>query len=151
MDFRDYYRTLDVSSDGNNGEIRKMYRKLAWNYLPDINSDAGAEVSFASHPLYRIDGRDLYLELPVAPFEAALVQKVATPTPGSKVDLQTPKKARRGQKLRLKGKALPGTPPGDFYVTIGTVNPKVATEEARALCEQLAGSIPFDRRAGNGA
>ena len=112
--------------------------------------DLFLEVTFAPHPIYRADGRDLYVELPIAPWEAALGQKVVMPTPGGKVDLKIPKNARSGQKLRLKGKGLPGTPPGDVYATLKIVNPRVSSDEARALFEKMAKTMPFDPRAGMG-
>lgn len=112
--------------------------------------DLFLEVAFAPHPIYRADGRDLYLELPIAPWEAALGQKVVMPTPGGKVDLTIPKNARSGQKLRLKGKGLPGKPPGDVYATLKIVNPKVSTDEARGFFEDMAKAMPFDPRAGLG-
>jgi len=112
--------------------------------------DLFLEVSFAPHPVYRSDGRDLYLELPVAPWEAALGGKVMMPTPDGKVALTIPANARSGQKLRLKGKGLPGTPPGDIYATLRIVNPEVTTEEARAFFEQMAREVPFNPRAGIG-
>lgn len=112
--------------------------------------DLFLEVSFAPHPVYRADGRDLYLELPVTPWEAALGGKVMMPTPDGKVTLTIPANARGGQKLRLKGKGLPGTPPGDIYATLRIVNPEVTTEEARAFFEQMAREVPFNPRAGIG-
>ncbi|MFY0312438.1 DnaJ C-terminal domain-containing protein [Leisingera sp. D0M16] len=112
--------------------------------------DLFLEVSFAPHPVYRADGRDLYLELPVAPWEAALGGKVMMPTPDGKVALTIPANARSGQKLRLKGKGLPGTPPGDIYATLRIVNPEVTTEEARKFFEQMAREVPFNPRAGIG-
>ncbi|UWQ27180.1 DnaJ domain-containing protein (plasmid) [Leisingera aquaemixtae] len=112
--------------------------------------DLFLEVSFAPHPVYRADGRDLYLDLPVAPWEAALGGRVMMPTPGGKVALTVPANARSGQKLRLKGKGLPGTPPGDIYATLRIVNPKVTTEEARRVFEQMAREVPFNPRAGIG-
>jgi curved DNA-binding protein len=69
------------------------------------------------------------------------------PTPDGKVDLMIPKNARSGQKLRLKGKGIPGTPAGDIYATLKIINPKVETEEARALFERMAKEMPFDPRA----
>ena len=69
------------------------------------------------------------------------------PTPGGKVDLRIPKNARSGQKLRLKGKGLPGRPPGDIFATLKIVNPDVSTDEARALFERMAREMPFDPRA----
>lgn len=115
-----------------------------------VPGDLFLEVSFAPHPVYRADGRDLYLDLPVAPWEAALGGKVMMPTPDGKVALTVPANARSGQKLRLKGKGLPGMPPGDIYATLRIVNPKVTTEEARRVFEQMAREVPFNPRAGIG-
>ncbi|WP_027256067.1 DnaJ C-terminal domain-containing protein [Leisingera aquimarina] len=112
--------------------------------------DLFLEVSFAPHPVYRAVGRDLHLELPVAPWEAALGGKVMMPTPDGKVALTIPANARSGQKLRLKGKGLPGTPAGDIFATLRIVNPKVTTEEARRVFEQMAREVPFNPRAGIG-
>lgn len=109
--------------------------------------DLFLEVSFAPHPVYHPDGRDLYLDLPIAPWEAALGGQVVMPTPGGKVDLRIPANARTGQKLRLKGKGLPGNPAGDIFATLKIVNPKVETEEARAFFERMAKDMPFDPRA----
>lgn len=108
--------------------------------------DLFLEVSFAAHPFYRVLGADLYLDLPIAPWEAALGAKIVMPTPGGKVELQIPKNARTGQKLRLKGRGLPGPSPGDIFATLKIVNPKVSTEEARALFERMAKEMPFDPR-----
>ena len=112
--------------------------------------DLFLEVSFAPHPVYRPDGRDLYLDLPIAPWEAALGGQVVMPTPGGKVDLRIPKNARTGQKLRLRGKGLPGTPAGDIIATLKIVNPKVETAEARAFFERMARDMAFDPRAHRG-
>ena len=109
--------------------------------------DLFLDVSFLPHPIYRADGPDLHLALPVAPWEAALGGKVVMPTPGGKVDLRIPQNARSGQKLRLKGKGLPGRPTGDIYATLKIVNPKVSTNEARGFFEQMARDMPFDPRA----
>ena len=108
------------------------------------------EIVFAPHPVYRPEGRDLYLDLPVTPWEAALGQKIVLPTPDGKVDLKIPKNARNGQKLRLKGKGLPTSPPGDIYATLQIVNPKVSTEQDQVLFEKMAQEMPFNPRAGMG-
>lgn len=108
--------------------------------------DLFLEISFAPHPVYRVDGRDLYMDLPIAPWEAALGGHIVMPTPDGKVDLRIPKNARTGQKLRLKGKGLPGQPPGDIYASLMIVNPKVSTDEARKAFEMLAEAAPFDPR-----
>ncbi len=109
--------------------------------------DLFLEVTFAAHPVFRPDGKDLYLELPIAPWEAALGGHVVMPTPDGKVDLRIPKNARSGQKLRLKGKGLPGHPSGDIFATLKIINPKVETDEARAFFQRMAKEMPFDPRA----
>lgn len=111
------------------------------------SGDLFLEISFAPHPVYHLDGRDLYLDLPIAPWEAALGGHVVMPTPDGKVDLRIPNNARSGQKLRLKGKGLPGTPAGDIYATLKIVNPEVSTSKARALFEKLAKEVSFNPRA----
>lgn len=109
--------------------------------------DLFLEIAFAPHPIYRPDGRDLHLELPITPWEAALGGHIVMPTPTGKVDLRIPANARSGQKLRLKGKGLPGVKAGDIYATLKIVNPKVSTEQDRALFEGLAKEMSFNPRA----
>jgi curved DNA-binding protein len=87
------------------------------------------------------------LTLPIAPWEAALGASVTTPTLGGPVDLRIPAGARSGQRLRLKGRGLPGSPPGDQYVILKIVLPPANTPEARALFERMKRELPFDPRA----
>ncbi len=105
------------------------------------------EVAIAPHRLYRVEGRDVTLELPVAPWEAALGATVSTPTLGGPVELRIPAGARGGQKLRLRGRGLPGDPPGDQYVALRIVLPPADTPRARELYETLSRELPFDPRA----
>lgn len=112
-----------------------------------VAGDLFLEVAFAPHPVFRPDGRNLHLDLPITPWEAALGGHVVMPTPGGRVDLKIPKNARTGQKMRLKGKGLPGRPAGDIYATLQIVNPKADTEQARTFFERMAKEMPFDPRA----
>jgi len=105
------------------------------------------EVGIAPHRLYRLEGRDVTLELPVAPWEAALGATVSTPTLGGPVDLRIPAGARAGQRLRLRGRGLPGDPAGDQYVVLKVVLPPAETPRARELYETLKRELPFDPRA----
>ena len=109
--------------------------------------DLLVEIAFKPHPVYRIEGRDLYVTLPVAPWEAALGGKVKMPTPAGAVDLTIPRNARQGQKLRLRGRGLPGATKGDLYAVVQIVNPPEISPEARALYEKLAKTQRFDPRA----
>ena len=112
--------------------------------------DLYIEVEFQPHPLYQIDGRDLYLDLPVAPWEAALGATVKTPTPTGVVELKIPAGARAGSKLRLKGRGIPSAPPGDFYVVLQITVPAAGDEKAKAAYRALAEALPFNPRASLG-
>jgi curved DNA-binding protein len=94
-------------------------------------------IDFEPHPFYRADGRDIHLELPVTPWEAALGRKVKVPTLGGPVDLQIPAGSSSGKTLRLKGRGLPGTPPGNQYVELKVVVPPASDEKIRELYETL--------------
>jgi curved DNA-binding protein len=109
--------------------------------------DLFIEVEFQPHALYRNDGRDLYLELPVAPWEAALGATVKTPTPAGTVDLKIPAASHAGSKLRLKGRGIPASPPGDFYVVLQIALPAANDDKARAAYADMAAALPFNPRA----
>jgi curved DNA-binding protein len=112
--------------------------------------DLYIEVEFQPDPLYRVDGRDLYLELPVAPWEAALGATVKTPAPGGNVELKIPPGSHAGTKLRLKGRGIPATQPGDFFVVLQIALPPATGEKAKAAYAALAAAGPFNPRASLG-
>jgi curved DNA-binding protein len=112
--------------------------------------DLYIEVEFQPHSLYRVDGRDLYLDLPVAPWEAALGAIVKTPTPTGTVELKIPPGSHAGGKLRLKGRGIPASPPGDFYVVLQIALPAADNAGAKAAYEALASALPFNPRANLG-
>ena len=114
------------------------------------DGDLYLEVVFAPHSLFRAAGRDIHLDLPVAPWEAALGATVTAPTLGGDVELKIPAGSATGSRLRLKGRGLPGTPAGDQYVEIEIQTPKAETDEARALYERMSREMAFDPRAGLG-
>lgn len=110
--------------------------------------DLYLEVHVRPHRLYQLDGRDVTLTLPVAPWEAALGATVAVPTLGGAVEMQIPAGAQSGQKLRLRGRGLPGQPPGDAYVQLKVVLPPANSAEARAMYEDMRAKLAgFDPRA----
>jgi curved DNA-binding protein len=115
------------------------------------SGDLFLEVEFQPHRLYRVDGRDLYFALPVAPWEAALGASVAIPTPSGEVQLKIPAGSRGGGKLRLKGRGIPATPPGDLYAVLEIALPPAADEKSRAAYLALAAALPFNPRANLGA
>jgi len=96
------------------------------------------EIELAPHPLFSVEGRDVVVTVPVAPWEAALGATVTVPTVGSKVNVKVPKGTSSGRKLRLKGKGLPGKHPGDQIVILQIAIPEQHSAEAEKLYEQLA-------------
>lgn len=109
--------------------------------------DLYLEIRLQPHPLFRVEGGDVYLELPVTPWEAALGATVKVPTLAGKVELKLPPNSQAGQKLRLKGKGFPGDPPGDQYVVLSVVVPPATSEEARACYRRMAELMPINPRA----
>jgi curved DNA-binding protein len=105
-------------------------------------------VRLRPHALYSLHGRDVQIELPLAPWEAALGAKVAVPTLGGKVELTVPAGAQSGQKLRLRGRGFPGAPGGDQIVVIKLVTPAAASAQAKAAYERMKSEFSFDPRAG---
>ena len=109
--------------------------------------DLYLQIEFQAHPLYRVDGRDIYLDLPVAPWEAALGATVKVPTLGGIVELKIPAGSGSGRKLRLNGRGLPGDPPGDCYVILAIALPPADTEAAKELYRKMAQELNFNPRA----
>ena len=98
--------------------------------------------------MFRVDGMDIHVDLPLAPWEAALGATVDVPTPEGTVQLTIPKGSQVGRKLRLKGRGLPGKNPGDLYAVLTVVLPKADSDAGRAAYEALAKAFAgFDPRA----
>jgi curved DNA-binding protein len=108
--------------------------------------DLYLEVNLRPHPLFKVEGRDVTAQLPVAPWEAALGETVSVPTLGGPVDMKLPVGARAGQRLRLRGRGLPGPTPGDQYVVLAIVLPP-DSPESRDFFTRMKRELPFDPRA----
>ena len=109
--------------------------------------DLYLEIAFNPHKRYRVEGRDVYMQLPIAPWEAALGATVKVPTPAKTLDLKIPANTLTGKKMRLKGQGIPSSPPGDLYVTLEITLPDAGDEAAQALYRQMADELAFDPRA----
>jgi DnaJ-class molecular chaperone len=107
-------------------------------------------VSIAPHPLFKLDGQNLRLELPVTLYEAVLGAKVRVPTLDGAVDLAIPANTSSGRTFRLKGKGLPGKTPGDLYVMTKIVLPDGKDAELEALMTRWRDSKKYDPRSGMG-
>jgi curved DNA-binding protein len=111
------------------------------------DGDLYLEIHLQPHRLFEVDGRDVHLTLPVAPWEAALGARVSVPTLAGRVEMNVPAGASSGQRLRLKGRGLPGKPPGDQYVVLKVVAPRPDSDEQRRSYERQRELFDFNPRA----
>jgi curved DNA-binding protein len=110
--------------------------------------DLYLQIALEPHPLYRPSGHDLEIEVPLAPWEAALGAQVDVPTLEGRVSMKVPPGSKGGQKLRLAGKGLPrpGSGAGDLYAVLNIVVPATLTEREKKLFEELREASRFDPR-----
>lgn len=142
-------RTLNVRIP--KGVRQGQHIRLAGQGSPGLGSgqagDLYLEVEFRPHRHYHVDGRDVYLDLPVAPWEAALGAAVKAPTPTGAVELKIPAGSASGRKLRLKNRGIPGDPSGDLYVVVKIVVPSTDNEATRKAWHDLEQACAFSPRA----
>ena len=113
------------------------------------NGDLYLHIQFQPHPRFRVEGSDLYHDLHITPWEAALGASVEVPTLDGDVRMKIPAGSASGQKLRLSQKGLPGSggkAPGDLYAVIQIVVPKKISEPEKTLWNQLAEISDFHPR-----
>ncbi|MDP2823591.1 MAG: DnaJ C-terminal domain-containing protein [Sulfuritalea sp.] len=141
-------RTLDVSIP--KGIRAGQHLRLAGQGAPGLGTGAAGdlylEIVFKPDPHFRADGRDVYLDLPLAPWEAALGASIAAPTPEGPVQLTIPPNSVAGRQLRLKGRGIPGSPPGDLYVMLTIALPPADSEAAREAYRAMAQAFDFNPR-----
>ena len=141
-------RTLRVSIPA--GVVEGQQIRLAGQGSAGIGGgpagDLYLEVNLRPHPLFKLEGRDVTVQLPVAPWEAALGESVSVPTLGGPVEMKLPAGARAGQRLRLRGRGLPGPTPGDQYVTLSIMLPP-DSPQARDFFTRMKRELAFDPRA----
>jgi curved DNA-binding protein len=143
-------RTLDVQIP--RGVREGQLIRLAGQGSPGLGGgpagDLFLEVHFAPHARFAVRGRDLTVELPVAPWEAALGAVVPVTLPhGGALKVRIPAGAQSGRTLRVRGEGIPGDPPGDLELTVRVVLPNADTPRAKELYETMARDLPFDPRA----
>lgn len=148
----DKHKRLQVKIPRGIQEGQKI--RLAGQGVPGAgggpSGDLYLEVHFKPHRWFRVEGRDLHLDLPITPWEAALGAKVPVPTLEGKVELKIPAGAQTDKKLRLKGKGLPGKPAGDQYVILKIHTPPANTAEKKRFYEEMARVMPMNPRQGMG-
>lgn len=136
-------RQLDVNipKGVREGQHLRLAGQGAAGHGGGPSGDLYLEIAFRPHPHFRVDGRDIFLNLPIAPWEAALGATVTAPTPEGSVQLTIPPGSSSGRKLRLKGKGLPGDPAGDLYAVLGIATPPADTPASKEAYAALARSF----------
>lgn len=111
------------------------------------SGDLFLEIAFAPHPRYRVDGADVSVDVPLAPWDAELGGSVRVSTPSGDVDVAVPPHSGAGRKLRLRGRGIPGDPPGDLYAVVSIVLPRADTEAKQEAYRAMARAFGATPRA----
>jgi len=137
-----------IPKGATDGQVLRLPGQGGKGFHGGRDGDVYLNISLRPHRLYRASGHDLFLDLPVTPWEAALGADAAIPTPAGAVKLKVPAGTRGGQQLRLAGRGLP-TPQGgagDLYAIVQIVLPPELTERERGLLRDLAAASAFNPR-----
>ena len=110
------------------------------------NGDLYLEITLNPDRRYKVEGSDVYETVPVTPWEAALGGAIGVPTPSGNVEVNVPPGSQTGRKLRLKGRGIPASTPGDLYLVLEVVLPPAHDDKARKLYEQMAREMAFNPR-----
>ena len=141
-------RTLNVKIP--KGVRQGQFIRLAGQGSPGMGGgppgDLMLEIAFKPHPRFRVDGRNVHVSLPVAPWEAALGAVVEVRIPGGSLKVRIPEGSQSGRQLRVRGKGIPANPPGDLLIDIRVVLPPADTPKARELYESMQRELKFDAR-----
>lgn len=110
------------------------------------SGDLFLEIEFKPHGIYRVDAHDVYLDLPITPWEAALGANIKVPTPDGPVDLKIPAGTVAGKKMRLRGRGIPGKSPGDLYVVPGITLPPADNDAAKDFYRKMEKELAYNPR-----
>jgi curved DNA-binding protein len=146
MELRERTLNVQIPKGIREGQLIRLSRQGSPGVGGAPGGDLYLEVHFDPHALYRVEGHDLSLTLPLAPWEAALGATVKAPTPTGVVEVKIPPGSRSGGKLRLKGRGIPGEPGGDLYLVLDVVLPPTDTERAKELYQVMARDLAFNPR-----
>jgi curved DNA-binding protein len=141
-------RTLDVTIPRGvrSGQHIRLRGQGAPGYGGGPAGDLYLEIEFRPDERYLVDGRDVTQRVPVAPWEAALGASIEVATPSGPVEVTVPANSRNGRRLRLRGRGIPGDPPGDLYLELDLVLPPADTEAARELYRAMEREMKFNPR-----
>lgn len=128
------------------GQVIRLAGQGGPGHAGEAAGDLFLEVYFKPHDRYRIENKDVYATLPVAPWEAALGATVKIPVPGGLIEVRVPENSQSGRKLRLKGRGIPAATPGDLYLVLEVVLPSATTPKTREFYQTMAQELAFNPR-----
>lgn len=144
-------KTLEVKVPAGtiSGQRMRLAGKGAPGYNGGPNGNLYITINISEGGSFRVDGRDVYLTVPLAPYEAVLGTEAVIPTlSGGKISVKVPAGAKAGQKIRIAGKGFPNKKgaAGDMYLVISIVVPPTPTEEEKELYKKLSEVSTFNPR-----
>ena len=120
-----------------NGQKIRLKGQGAPGQNGGATGDMFIKVEFEKHRIFRVEGSDIYINLPLAPWEAALGAQINVPAPAGNIKLKIPAGSAQGKKLRLKGKGIPAKIPGDLFIIINIVLPPADNSKAKKVYEEM--------------
>lgn len=128
------------------GQVIRLAGQGGPGMAGEAAGDLYLEVHFEPHHRYRIENKDVYATLPVAPWEATLGATVKITVPDGLVEVRVPENSQSGRKLRLKGRGIPAAIPGDLYLVLEVVLPPATTQKEREFYQSMAQELAFNPR-----
>lgn len=139
-------RTIKVKIPAGVTDKQQLRLKKPLGNNTPLQSDLYLDIHLKPHRFFHVHKKDIYLDLPISPWEAALGATVPVPTLAGTVNLKIPKLSQSKRKMRLQGRGLPGNPSGDQYVSLMIVIPATDDPKMNALYQQLADTSHFNPR-----
>jgi curved DNA-binding protein len=151
MDVKTHTVRVTIPAGVTDGQLIRLAGQGEQSTSGGKPGDLYLEVHMKPNRLYQLEGRDVTLTLPITPWESALGATVTVPTLGGGVEMRIPPNSQSGQKMRLRGRGLPGQTPGDQYIQLKIVVPPADTPEAKAAFEEMKQKLSFNPRADLGS
>ncbi|AEJ00603.1 heat shock protein DnaJ domain protein [Nitrosomonas sp. Is79A3] len=142
----DHMLNVRIPKGVHAGQVIRLAGQGGPGHAGEASGDLFLEVHFKPHSRYRIENKDIYATLPVAPWEAALGATVKIPVPDGQVEVRIPENSQSGRKLRLKGRGIPAATPGDLYLVLEVVLPPATTSKEREFYQTMAQELAFNPR-----
>ncbi|MEK7778487.1 MAG: DnaJ C-terminal domain-containing protein [Pseudomonadota bacterium] len=144
--FDDHTLNIRIPKGVHAGQVIRLAGQGGPGMAGEKSGDLFLQIQFNPHSRYRVDNKDVYASLPVAPWEAALGATIKIPVPDGFVEVRVPENSQPGRKLRLKGRGIPAAIPGDLYLLLEIVLPPVVSDKERGIYQTMAREFAFNPR-----